>query len=465
MAGQATFDVSAAIETQKLSGFTIRLVVVSWLVTFFDGFDMNVISFTSKQLEASFHLSHQMLGQVFSIGIFGTLLAGFLFGYIGDRIGRRPAIIFATGAFSALTLALAFAWNYESLLALRFLNGLALGGAMPLIWALNMEYAPKRMRATIITVIMLGYGIGVMVAGPVARLILPRFDWPGVFILGGALSFVATLLLFFALPESLRFLTGRDGQHAAIHGILRRMKVAIPPMASPDEPARFILTDEAPPTGKRFHLSMLFEGRLRWLTPLLWLSYFSSSISTFFLTSWGPLVLQDLGFSADHAAWVSSMNSLCSATGGVLLMRFTDRHGPIAIALLPLTAVPLLLTAGLAPVTLTQFIFLLIPISVFLGGSHYGITSIVSMFYPSPIRASGTGWCSGVAKIGSVLGPLIGGYVLATSLPVKMTYALLAACPLVYGVAVLMIGVIERRGRDQEPVPAGQAAAPAPAAE
>jgi AAHS family 4-hydroxybenzoate transporter-like MFS transporter len=458
MAGRTTFDVSAALETQKLSGFTIRLICISWLVTFFDAFDMNVIAFTSKQLEASFNLTHQMLGQVFSIGVFGTLLAGFLFGYIGDWIGRRPAIIFATGAFSALTIALAFAWNFESLLVLRFLNGLALGGAMPLIWALNMEYAPKRMRATVITVIMLGYGLGVAVSGPVARLVLPTFDWPGVFIVGGSLSFVATLLLFFALPESLRFLTGREGSHKAIHDILRRMKAAIPPMGSPDAPTRFVLTDEAPPTGKRFNVAMLFEGRLRWLTPLLWLSYFSSSISTFFLASWGPLVLQDLGFSADHAAWVSSMNSLCSATGGLLLMRFTDRHGPIAIALLPLTAVPLLLTAGLAPVTLTQFIFLLIPISVFLGGSHYGITSIVSMFYPSPIRASGTGWCSGVAKIGSVLGPLIGGYVLATSLPVQMTYALLAACPLVYGVAVLTIGIIVRRERDQDPLAAGQVA-------
>ncbi len=127
-------------------------------------------------------------------------------------------------------------------------------------------------------------------------------------------------------------------------------------------------------------------------------------------------------------------------------MRFTDRHGPIVVALLPLTAVPLLLAAGLAPLTLAQFMVLLVPISIFLGGSHYGITSIISMFYPSAIRASGAGWCSGVAKIGSVLGPLIGGYVLATNLPVKMTYALLAACPLVYGVAVLTIGVIVRRG-------------------
>jgi AAHS family 4-hydroxybenzoate transporter-like MFS transporter len=75
------------------------------------------------------------------------------------------------------------------------------------------------------------------------------------------------------------------------------------------------------------------------------------------------------------------------------------------------------------------------------------VTSIVSAFYPSAIRANGTGWCSGVAKIGSALGPTVGGYVLATHIPVRMTYALLAICPLVYGLAVLAIGLIVRKRR------------------
>jgi AAHS family 4-hydroxybenzoate transporter-like MFS transporter len=222
-----------------------------------------------------------------------------------------------------------------------------------------------------------------------------------------------------------------------------------------------VLTDEAPPSAKGFRVSMLFRGQLRWLTPLLWLSYFSSSISTFFVTSWGPSILQDLHFSESHSAWLTSVNSLCSMTGAVLLMRFTDKHGPISIAVLPLTAVPLLLVAGLAPIGVIGFLALLLPISLFLGGSHYGVTSIISGFYPSEIRANGTGWCSGVAKIGSVLGPVIGGYILAPHvLPnVRVSYALLAVCPAVYGLAVLGIGLIERRGRASAKMsPSGAAA-------
>ena len=442
MASEATVDIAEVIETRRLGAFGIRMIAISWLVTFFDGFDMNVISFTAKYLKAGFDLDSKMLGNVFSLGILGTLAGGFLFGLIGDRYGRRPAILLATGSFSVLTLALASAQSYPQLLALRFLNGVALGGAMPLIWALNVEYVPRRMRATVVTLIMLGYGFGVAAAGPIARILLPRFDWPGVFVFGGCASAVATGLLFLTLPESLRFLTNRGDRGATISRILRRMKVDR--AATPE--TRFVLSDEGPAVNQRFRAGMLFEGRLRWLTPLLWGAYIASSMSTFFLSSWGPLVLEEMGFSADHAAWLSSVNSLCSAAGGLLLMRFTDRHGPLSIAVLPTAAVPLLLIAGLTPMSLTVFMGLSVFVSMSLGGSHYGITSIVSLFYPSAIRANGAGWASSMAKIGSVLGPLIGGYVLASSLPVKATYALLAVCPTVYALCILAIGMIERRG-------------------
>src|SRR6185369_1813025 len=144
---------------------------------------------------------------------------------------------------------------------------------LPLIWSLNVEFAPKRMRATVITLIMLGYGFGFFFAGPIARQILPRFDWPGLFVFGGIVSFVATGLLVLTLPESLRYLTVTGAKPEAIRAILRRMG------ADPPEGARFVLSDEAPRTGEPFRFRQLFAGTLRWLTPLLWLSYFASSIS------------------------------------------------------------------------------------------------------------------------------------------------------------------------------------------
>lgn len=436
------FDLTAALDHAPLGGFRLRLIIVSWLVTFFDGFDLNVIAFASRALQASFDLTPQMLGNVFSAGIFGTLLGGFLFGFLGDRWGRRPAILLSCGSFSLLTASIALSDTYGVLLTLRFFNGLALGGVLPLIWALNVEYAPRRMRATIITLIMLGYSFGIAAAGPIARLVLPHWSWPGVFVLGGVLSFMSTVLLIFALPESVRFLTTRRQAPDAVRTILSKMKIAVPP-----GPVRFHLSDELPRAVARFQVSMLFQGWLRYLTPLLWTAYFASSMSTFFLASWGPLVLEELGFSPDQAAWVAAMKSLLGAAGGLLLMRYTDRFGAMAVAVLPLAVVPVLLLVGLLPMSLTLFVILMVPIAIALGGGHFGVTSIISIFYPSSVRANGAGWCSGVGKLGSVLGPLIGGYILATQMPIRMSYALLAVCPLVYGLATLSIGLLERRRR------------------
>jgi MFS transporter, AAHS family, 4-hydroxybenzoate transporter len=144
---QQEVDVSSIIEQQKLNGFLVALVVGSWVITFFDGFDMNVISFAAPYIAPEFHLDKVMMGKLFSIGLAGTMVGGFLFGYLGDRIGRRPSIIAATVAFSVLTMAIAFSKSYEQLLALRFLDGIAIGGMLPLSWALNIEYAPKRFRS------------------------------------------------------------------------------------------------------------------------------------------------------------------------------------------------------------------------------------------------------------------------------------------------------------------------------
>ena len=140
MSERTVIDVSQVVEQQKLGGFLVGLVVISWIITFFDGFDSQAIAFAAPYLSTQYHLDRIMMGNIFSMGLVGALIGGFGFGYLGDRIGRRPAIILATAAFGLLTLAFVFADSYASLLALRLRDGIALGGMLPLSWALNIEY-------------------------------------------------------------------------------------------------------------------------------------------------------------------------------------------------------------------------------------------------------------------------------------------------------------------------------------
>jgi AAHS family 4-hydroxybenzoate transporter-like MFS transporter len=435
-----TIDVSRIIEEQKLSRFLIGLVIMSWFITFFDGLDTNLISFAAPYFSTEYHLDRIQLGNIFSIGLFGTLIGGFVFGYVGDRMGRRPTVILATAMFGVLTMCFALASSFWSLFLLRFIDGLPLGGMLPLAWALNIEYAPKRYRATIVTVIMIGYSLGTAVGGPIAIWLIPKFGWKAVFIFGGAASLLSAFILVRTLPESIRFLASKGKRPDRIVAIVGRIAPTQPISAG----ATFIVGDESAKR-KDFKPALLFVGDLRWITPLLWIAYIASSLAVFFIVNWTPLVFEALQYTRTEAAAAASLNSIMGALGGLLLMRFTDKRGAIAITTMPVITTVLLLVAGLIQIGHGGFLVLNALIGGFLIGGHFGMHSIAGIFYPSTYRANGAGWATSVAKIGSIAGPVLGGVVLSTSLPVRNVFAVLAVCPAVFAICIYIVGCLHRR--------------------
>jgi len=440
MAGR-TIDISALIDARRLGAFNYKLIVLSWLITVFDGFDMMMVGFTAPYMRDQLQLDQIMLGHMFSAGLAGMLLGGFFFSWLGDRIGRRPTILLTAFLFGVLTIMTGFAASYEGLLTLRFLDGLAIGGMLPLAWALNIEFVPRRMRSTVVTVIMIGYSLGTSLAGPMTVLLAPRFGWQAVYFAGGAGSLVAAALLCAGLPESVRFLVSRAHTPARIVAVLRR---AIPGLLVSDDD-HFVLSNE-PVTRQPFRPQQLFEGRLLWVTPLLWVGYIASSLAVYFVANWGPIVLEQMSFSRNTADYAGSIGSAAGAALGLLLMRFTDGKGPGAVAFYPLLAIPVLLVVGLASVSPAPLLLSLTILGgALVAGGHFGILSIASVFYPTAIRASGGGWATSVAKLGAVAGPTIGGMLLAAGVPAVRTYALLAICPAVLLLCALGIARVIRR--------------------
>lgn len=436
-------DVAAVIERQKLSGFLVALVVTSWIITFFDGYDMNVIGFAAPYFAKEFDLSRVMIGNVFSAGTFGLLAGGFLFGYLGDKIGRRPAIIVSTLSFGLFTLLIALVKSYTWLLLLRFCVGVTAGGMLPLAWALNIEYAPKRYRATVVTLIMIGYSLGTALGGPIANALAPNYGWQSIFVFGGVLSLLAGSILFLTLPESIRFLASQDRDPQVIARTLKRLA---PDLNVPTD-AQFVVADEEGHS-KTFRPALLFVDDLRWITPLLWIAYIFSSMATFFLATWTPLVFEALHFTRADAALAGTLISITGAIGGLLLMRFTDTKG--AIAIMPLLAVPLLLGVGLIDFDYAGLFIATALIGLTVIGGHFGMHTLAGMYYPSHYRANGAGWATSVAKVGSIAGPWIAGVILSTSLPVRNIFGILAICPAVVLICVVLIGRIHTRLLRQE---------------
>jgi AAHS family 4-hydroxybenzoate transporter-like MFS transporter len=447
-----TIDVAKLIEERKLSPFNYKLIIISWLITAFDGFDQMMISYTAPYIRDQYSLNTADIGWLVSWGTAGMMVGGFLFSWLADQIGRRPTVIFAAFTFGILTMATGLAQTLTQFAILRFLDGLAIGGMLPLAWALNIEFVPKRMRSTVVTVIMMGYSVGTASAGPLTNLIAPIYGWQGVYFAGGAGTLVAAALLLLYLPESARFLVTRGLGSDRVASILNRVDPALG--VTPAD--TFILGDEAK-AGGRFHVRQLFEGDLARITPPLWIGYIASSFAIYFGSSFGPMIIEALDFPRKTAALVTSLSGIMGAVGGLLLMRFTDRLGPRVVAFYPALAVPILLIIGFGFVPHEWFLVVQVISILMLSGGHFGMHSIAGIFYPSAIRASGAGWATSVAKVGSVLGPLIGGYVLASGIPVIRTYALLAICPAILCISMLALGAVVR-GRSVRELPEGAAA-------
>ena len=435
-----TIDVGEFINGRKLTRFNVILVVVSWLITVFDGFDQMTVSYTMPYMREVLHLSSGMQGKVFAMGNFGMMAGGFAFAFMGDRIGRRPTVIAAACSFAILTFITGFVQSYGQLLTLRFLDGFAIGGMLPLAWALNIEFVPKRMRATVVSLVMLGYSMGTAVAAPITNVLAPKFGWSAVFFAGGGGTLLCATLLFLFLPESIRFLSAKGQRPDVIARILNRMSPEL--KAKADD--RFIVADESL-QGTNFNPTQLFRGWLKWLTIFLWVGYTLSSLAIYFDANSGPTVIENIGFPRAQAANLIGLSTILGAGLGLCIMRFTDRLGPFTVALYPLLAIPILLFIGLGHPSKEILPILLVVGPTLISGGHFGVLSISGVFYPSVIRANGAGWATSVAKIGAIAGPWIAGDLLDAGIMPIHLFALVAVCPLILAVCAIGIGLVVRR--------------------
>jgi len=418
-----TFDIGQLVEEQKIGRFAIGLLLWCFLVMAMDGYDQTAVSFAAPAIVRDWHVNRAGFGPVFGAGLFGTLIGSFVFGTLGDRLGRRQAIIIGGFVFGALTLASVWAGSLQQLMLLRFLAGLGMGGVVPNAVALVAEYAPKRLRATWVTLMFSGFSIGAGTGGFVSSALIGRYGWPVMFIVGAAGSLGVSLLLIFVLPESIKFLTVKRRAPAVVARLVRRLR---PELTIPND-AQFVA--EETPAKTHFAPKLIFSDGLRYITPLLWIVFISNSMALYFLQNWLPILIEGIGVAPKDAGIVTAMFSVGGVIGGLVLCRFVDRHGVLAIISLPAIGCPVVALLGhsmsegllVAAVFATGFCVV---------GAQYGLYAVAGMIYPTHFRSAGVGTAISVGKIGSVCGPVIGGLLLATHLPsTQLFYA--AAVPFV----------------------------------
>jgi AAHS family 4-hydroxybenzoate transporter-like MFS transporter len=426
-------EVAAFIDAQPIGAFQIKLLLTCATVLFLDGFDTTAIGYVAPALAKEWNVGKSALGPVFSAGLFGLMIGALLFGPLADRIGRKKIIIFSTLAFGVGTLITAFVNDVNTLLAIRFLTGLGLGGAMPNTIALTSEFSPHRRRATMVMVMFVGFSIGAALGGLLAAALIPQFGWRSVFLVGGAAPLVLVPILALKLPESVRFLalTGRaDVRVAQILAFVNAKAVFAPA-------TRFVVDE---PALKGIPVQHLFRSGRTLATLLLWVVFFMSLLDIYFLSNWLPTVLNDLGASISAAAAIGSTLQVGGVVGTFALGSIIDRFSFRALALVYFIAV-----FAVGAIGQLGHSVVLVTIAIFVAGfcivgGQIAANALAAGYYPTSVRATGVGWALGVGRVGSIVGPLVGGVLLSLKWSAGEVFVAAAIAALCAALAAFSLG-------------------------
>ena len=421
----ARLNIEEILDGQPFNRYHLRVGVLCALAVLMDGFDAQAIGFVAPALLQQWHISRLALSPILSSGLVGMLIGALLFGPLGDHLGRKRVLILSILWFGAGSLATARAGSVEAMLWLRFATGFGLGGAMPNATALTSEYMPRRQRATGVMLMFFGFSIGAAIGGFVAAAIINRYGWPSVFVAGGLLPCITAVFLL-GLPESIRFLLLKGGpkgrNEERVAGLVRKIApgVHIAPGAT-------LTLSEKPQRG--FPVSHLFtEGRGR-TTTLLWIVFFMSLLDLYFLNSWLPTVIHDAGVALDKAIVITAMFQVGGAAAAIVLGRVVDRQMSYKILAWVYAGAGLcVFLIGLVSGTVAIETAAVFAAGFCVIGGQTCSNALAAESYPTAVRSTGVGWALGIGRIGSIVGPVLGGVLLSFDWNMRRVF-LAAAVP------------------------------------
>jgi AAHS family 4-hydroxybenzoate transporter-like MFS transporter len=331
-----------------------------------------------------------------------------------------------------MTTVAVLATSVQSLTLLRFLAGIGIAGMLPVVVALNNEFAPRGFRATMVVMMFTGVTFGGGLPGLVAAKFIPTLGWHVLFWVGGLTAIVISLILAFTLPESVKYLALQPKRRDELVKTL----TALQPDLTITADTQFVIGGEE--NQPKFKMSALFAGRLALLTPLFWVSNAICLMVFYFINQWMPTLLASNGIPVAHAAIATTLFQFGGTLAGLVIMRLLDRHGFIPVPVLFALGIPVVALIGLRGFPEAAVITLIAASGFCLLGLQFGNIASEANVYPTYIRTWGVGSCFAAGRVGSAFGPLTGGYLFAMHVPLQETM-FIAAGPLVVGLIVSIL--------------------------
>jgi AAHS family 4-hydroxybenzoate transporter-like MFS transporter len=403
----AVLDVREFIDEQPFSGFQFLIASLCAMVVFIDGFDAQVMGPVGPSLIAQLHIPRTAFGSVISSGTFGMMIGALLFGPLADRVGRKPVLVACALAFGIGSLLTATAVSVSQLMTFRVLTGFGMGGAMPNAIALTSEYMPRRSRNSAVMMMFCGFSFGSAFAGWTVAALIRNYGWRTIFLVGGSIPIVVAVLLAALLPESIRFLVLRGGQKQRILNYLSRMTGGA---LSSDE----VVAGQDEHAGSAFSVGQLFADRRAGITLMIWIMFFMNLLNLWFLNNWLPTIMNDAGIKVETASLITSLFQIGGIAGALALAGVLGRRLTfVVLALTYLAAAVFIFLIGDAGASIPLLVMTVFASGVGVIGGQTVSNALTADYYPTAIRSTGIGWALGIGRVGSILGPILGGYLLS----------------------------------------------------
>ncbi|WP_288382346.1 MFS transporter [uncultured Acinetobacter sp.] len=435
----STVNVNAVIDQAKFTPFHWSILLWCLMIIIFDGYDLVIYGVVLPLLMQEWSLTSVQAGMLASTALCGMMFGAMLFGALADKIGRKNVILICVTFFSGFTFLGAFASNPYEFGILRFLAGLGIGGVMPNLVALTSEYAPKRIRSTLVGTMFSGYAIGGILSALIGSYLVESQGWQIMFLIAGVPLILLPVIWKF-LPESLTFLV-KTGKTDQAHRIIQK----ISPEQSIGINTRLVLNEDHVPTGSS--VKGLFQQGRAFNTLMFWVLFFMCLLMVYALSSWLPKLMLAAGYSLGKSIlFLFALNvgaMMGSIGGGILSDKFHLK--PVIMGMLMAGVVALI---GLGFNSPAYVLYGLVTVA---GAATIGTSillySYVAQYYPLSVRSTGIGCASGVGRIGAIVGPILTGLLLTLNLPHTMNFVMISIPAML---AICAILTLKRHKFDDE---------------
>lgn len=450
--------IAARFERLPMSRWHVTVRLVVGAVTFFEAFDQLLIAYALPEMRSEWHLTTSATTWLLTVGSIGMLIGALLSGRLADRIGRVKVIALCVALSSVANLALAATTSPDSFMAVRFVQGLAIGGEVPVAATFIAEITRSHRRGRFVLLYELVFPAGLTVGALVAAWVVPLLGWRWMYAIA-AVPGVLCFLVQRAVPESPRWLAerGRTEEAAEVMGkieaeVERVTGLPLPPVSDtlpsgPDAPRG------PAPEREASGLRALFSGRYRRRTLVVGVLWFTGYFVNYGITSWLPTIYRNRYHLSLSDALLYSTVTACAGLLGCLVAALTvDRAGRKRVITVCLggAAVVLFVLAYLGGRTPTQLLVWTSIAAVFFFGSNICLYLYTPELFPTRMRALGSSVGGAMNRLGVILGPIVVGMAYAGG-RISPVFVMLGAVALAGGV-VAALGAEETAGRRLEEV-------------